>query len=123
MAVTDKTGHLVSAKMLSETDRDSGGGDVPFQIRCQASGKRDRIIEENEITEVKAKEKLRKKELEDWLKTDEGSDWRGTDKTDDSECHTYDNSFKMGYQVKGGEKASYKYYGRNMFNRSQVFKR
>jgi hypothetical protein len=36
------------------------------------------------------------------------------------EGHTYDKWLELGYQVKRGEKAAYKYYGRYIFESDQV---
>ena len=36
--------------------------------------------------------------------------------------HTYDKWQELGYQVKKGEKAAYKYYGQSIFTKDQVFK-
>ncbi len=37
-----------------------------------------------------------------------------------SNGHTYDKWQELGYQVKRGESAAYKYYGNNVFTRDQV---
>jgi len=45
------------------------------------------------------------------------------DSHNSSEGHTYENWIKNGYQVKKGEKAAYKYYGKSIFTKDQVVRR
>ncbi|GAD78651.1 MULTISPECIES: hypothetical protein [Vibrio] len=40
--------------------------------------------------------------------------------TNSNEGHTYDKWRELGYQVRRGEKAAYKYYGKSIFTRDQV---
>lgn len=37
-----------------------------------------------------------------------------------AEGHTYEKWQELGYQVKKGEKAAYRFYGNNIFTRDQV---